>query len=71
MVRRLAPRAWREREEALGYPLEPAFFVSDNVAAHFKAVGERGAEQEAAWRRVFRAYAEEYGTRGSTQAGLG
>jgi transketolase len=47
-------------KEALGYPLEPAFFVSDNVAAHFKAVGERGAEQEAAWRRVFRAYAEEY-----------
>ena len=47
-------------KEALGYPLEPAFYVSDDVAAHFQAAGERGAEQEAAWQRVFRAYAEEY-----------
>jgi len=47
-------------KEALGYPLEPAFYVSDNVAAYFKAAGERGAERDAAWQRLFRAYAEEY-----------
>jgi transketolase len=43
-------------KEALGYPLEPAFYVSDDVLAHFRAAGERGAEQEAAWQEGFRAY---------------
>ena len=47
-------------KEALGYPLEPAFYVSDSVAAHFKAAGERGAEKEAEWQRVLRAYEREY-----------
>ena len=36
-------------KEALGYPLEPAFYVSDNVAAYFRAAGERGAEKDAEW----------------------
>jgi transketolase len=47
-------------KEALGYPLEPAFYVSDNVSAYFKAAGERGAERDAEWQSVFRAYADEY-----------
>jgi transketolase len=53
-------------KEALGYPLEPAFYVSDNVAAYFRAAGERGAEKDADWQRVFRTYAEEYPELAST-----
>jgi transketolase len=47
-------------KEALGYPVEPAFYVSDDVAAYFRAAGERGAERDEAWQRLFRAYADEY-----------
>jgi transketolase len=43
-------------KEALGYPLEPAFYVSDEVLAHFRTAGRRGAEVEAAWEDAFRAY---------------
>ena len=47
-------------KEALGYPLEPAFYVSDNVSAYFKAAGERGAERDAEWQSLFRSYSDEY-----------
>ena len=43
-------------KEALGYPLEPAFYVADDVADFFHAVGARGAELEAAWQRAYQAY---------------
>jgi len=56
----LGPEGVAKTKEALGYPLEPAFYVSDDVAAHFKSIGERGAENEAAWQRVFRAYELEH-----------
>src|SRR3954447_7032 len=56
----LGPEGVAKTKEALGYPLEPAFYVSDDVAAHFKAIGGRGAEKEAAWQRVFRAYEQAY-----------
>ena len=47
-------------KEALGYPVEPAFYVSDNVAAYFRAAGERGAEKERRGNELFRAYADAY-----------
>jgi transketolase len=43
-------------KEALGYPLEPAFYVSDEVYDHFRAAGERGAELEAAWKQAYESY---------------
>jgi transketolase len=43
-------------KEALGYPLEPTFYVADDVAAFFHGVGARGAELEAEWQRAYRAY---------------
>jgi transketolase len=52
----LGPEGVTKTKEALGYPLEPAFYVADDVAAHFRTVGEHGAELEAAWQRAFRAY---------------
>ena len=45
-------------KEALGYPGETAFYVADDVAAHFREPGMRGQEEEAAWDRAFRAYRE-------------
>lgn len=46
-------------KELLGYPLEPDFYVSDEVLAHFREAGKRGAEQEAAWQRAYEAYQRE------------
>jgi transketolase len=43
-------------KEALGYPLEPAFYVAEDVAAFFHEVGSRGAELQATWQRAYRAY---------------
>ncbi len=54
----LGPEGVARTKESLGYPAEPAFYVEDDVAAHFKAAGHRGAEAEAAWRRAYRAYEE-------------
>ncbi len=34
----------------LGWPLEPAFFIPDEVAEHMRAAIERGAHAEADWR---------------------
>lgn len=52
----LGPDGVTKTKEALGYPLEPAFLVEDDVAAFYKQVGERGAEEEAAWNKAFAAY---------------
>jgi transketolase len=43
-------------KEALGYPLEPTFYVADTVAAHFREAGQRGAEAEAAWNQAYQEY---------------
>ena len=43
-------------KEALGYPLEPTFYVADEIAAHFREPGRRGADAEAAWKEAYRAY---------------
>jgi transketolase len=52
----LGPEGVTSTKEALGYPLEPAFYVADDVAANFHAAGERGAEREAAWQRALDTY---------------
>jgi transketolase len=44
----------------LGWPLEPRFYVPDEVLAFFRQAVARGAEQEAAWRQRFEAYREAY-----------
>lgn len=47
-------------KKALGWPLEPTFYVPEDVLAFYRAVGARGAEQEAEWRRIFERYRQEY-----------
>jgi transketolase len=46
-------------KEALGVPVEPAFYVPDDVTAVFHEPGQRGAELEAAWKRACQAYEAE------------
>jgi transketolase len=36
-------------KEACGWPLEPAFFVADDVKAFYEKAGQRGAAAHAAW----------------------
>ncbi len=52
----LGPEGVTKTKEALGYPLEPAFYVSDEVLAHFREAGQRGAALEDTWQQAFAAY---------------
>ena len=40
----------KKTKEELGWPLEPDFYVPDDVLAFFRAAGEKGAQAEAAWK---------------------
>lgn len=50
----------RAAKEKLGWPLEPSFYIPEEVLAHMRRAVERGEAAERAWRRRFRAYAKEY-----------
>jgi transketolase len=52
----LGPEALRETRQALGWPLEPAFYIPDETRAHFRQALDRGARQEAEWQKLFEAY---------------
>ncbi len=43
-------------KEKLGWPIEPRFFVPDDVLAHFRETVERGTQQENEWNASFAAY---------------
>jgi len=43
----------------LGYPLEPKFYVSDEVLAHYREALDRGAKAENEWKASFADYATE------------
>jgi transketolase len=45
---------------ALGWPLEPRFYIPDQALAFFRQAATRGPEQEAAWQAKFAAYQAEY-----------
>jgi transketolase len=44
----------------LGWPLEPRFFVPDDVLAHFREAVDRGAKLETDWNQQFEAYGKAY-----------
>ncbi|MBI4381084.1 MAG: transketolase [candidate division NC10 bacterium] len=44
-------------KRALGWPLEPAFYIPDEALAHFRDALQRGRAWEAQWRAQFDAYA--------------
>jgi transketolase len=47
-------------KEKLGWPLEPRFYVPEDVLALFRQAVTRGADLEEAWRAKFEAYRAEY-----------
>ncbi len=47
-------------KEALGWPLEPRFYLPDQAVAFFRQAVPAGAGQEAAWRERFAAYRAAY-----------
>lgn len=47
-------------KENLGWPLEPKFFIPDDVARHFKEIGARGQPEVAHWKELFAAYRRAY-----------
>ncbi len=44
----------------LGWPVQPRFFVPEDVLAHFRQAVTHGEEAEAAWRTRMEAYGKEY-----------
>jgi transketolase len=52
----LGPDEVKAAKENLGWPLEPAFLVPDDVSAHFRGALERGAQQQGEWRKRLAAY---------------
>ncbi len=47
-------------KQSLGIPLEPKFYISDEVLAEFRKAVDLGAEREAEWRKKLAAYEAEY-----------
>lgn len=43
-------------KEKLGWPVEPRFFVPDNVLAHFRQALANGAQQEQDWQKALEGY---------------
>jgi transketolase len=52
----LGPEEVKAAKENLGWPLEPAFLIPDDVSAHFRGAKERGAQQQNEWRKRLAAY---------------
>ncbi|HWQ69519.1 MAG TPA: transketolase [Patescibacteria group bacterium] len=50
----------RLTKEALGWPLEPTFYIPDEALAHFREALQRGRTWEAEWQTGFDAYAAAY-----------
>jgi transketolase len=55
----------RAAKENLGWPVEPAFFIPEEVGAHFRSAVERGQALEQDWRRRLSAYGATFQELGS------
>ncbi|MGA7201131.1 MAG: transketolase [Candidatus Cybelea sp.] len=55
----LGPENVRKSKEELGWPLEPDFYVPDDVLAFYRQAGEKGAELERNWRETYDAWKRE------------
>ncbi|MFW9962447.1 MAG: transketolase [Candidatus Sifarchaeia archaeon] len=43
-------------KQKLGWPLEPKFYVPDDVLEYYRKIGEEGAEKESEWNKRFEDY---------------
>lgn len=50
----------RQTKQALGWPLEPAFYVPEQVLKHFRRAVRQGRKLEAEWQTRFDRYVEEF-----------
>jgi transketolase len=49
----LGPDNVRKTKETLGWPLEPDFYVPDDVLAFYRDLGSKGATVEAQWQKIY------------------
>jgi transketolase len=56
----LGPDELRAAKEHLDWPVEPAFYIPDDVLEHFRHAVTRGEVHEAAWEEGFARYVEAY-----------
>jgi len=56
----LGPEEVRAAKEHLGWPVEPAFFIPDDAAAHFRTALAKGEAREAEWEKAFARHAEAF-----------
>lgn len=49
----LGPDNVKKTKEMLGWPLEPDFYVPDDVLAFFRSLSEKGAEKEKQWQQTY------------------
>ena len=52
----LGPDAVKATKEKLGWPLEPGFYVPDDVLQFYRDLGARGAQFQADWQRTYDAW---------------
>lgn len=50
----------RLTKENLNWPIEPSFFIPDEVADHFQPTVEKGKENEDLWKEMLRSYTQEF-----------
>ncbi len=50
----------RLTKQNLGWPLEPTFFIPDEVRKHFRGAIGRGEELQAEWKSLFAKYSEKF-----------
>ena len=56
----LGPEEIRLTKENLGWPLEPPFFIDDEVLSHFRQALQKGRELEGQWKAHLGSYEETY-----------
>ncbi len=52
----LGPENVKKAKEELGWPLEPDFYVPEDVLAFYREIGRKGAELEAQWKATLEAW---------------
>jgi transketolase len=66
----LGPDEVKVTKEALGIPLEPEFYVSDEVLKTYRRSIDRGAEEETNWNQRLKAYEQEFPNEAATLQSL-
>ncbi|MFQ6615212.1 MAG: transketolase [Fidelibacterota bacterium] len=56
----LGEEATRQTKEALGWPLEPEFYIPEEAAAHFRLAVKRGADREKEWIDLVESYRRDH-----------